>query len=120
MFIHQDITNQKRKILNISKNGNYYWVETTIMPFKDHNGKIEKYVAIRFDISKQKESEALKRQTEALLAAQRDLEESNTELEAQTQKLQASEEELRVQQEELMQIKMAGEVLLIQLLIHST
>ena len=73
------------------------------MPFKDHAGKIEKYVAIRFDISKQKESEALKRQTEALLAAQRDLEESNTELEAQSQKLQASEEELRVQQEELMQ-----------------
>lgn len=91
------------EILNISKNGNYYWVETTIMPFKDQTGKIEKYVAIRFDISKQKESEALKRQTEALLAAQRDLEESNTELEAQTQKLQASEEELRVQQEELMQ-----------------
>ena len=91
------------EILNVSKNGNYYWVETTIMPFKDHSGKIEKYVAIRFDISKQKESEALKRQTEALMAAQRELEESNTELEAQTQKLQASEEELRVQQEELMQ-----------------
>jgi len=91
------------EIINISKNGNYYWVETTIMPFKDQTGKIEKYVAIRFDISKQKESEALKRQTEALLAAQRDLEESNTELEAQSQKLQASEEELRVQQEELMQ-----------------
>lgn len=91
------------EILNVSKNGKYYWVETTIMPFKDQSGKIEKYVAIRFDISKQKESEALKRQTEALLAAQRDLEESNTELEAQSQKLQASEEELRVQQEELMQ-----------------
>jgi PAS domain S-box-containing protein len=91
------------EILNISKNGNYYWVDTTIMPFKDHTGKIEKYVAIRFDITKQKESEALKRQTDALIAAQKDLEETNTELEAQTQKLQASEEELRVQQEELMQ-----------------
>jgi PAS domain S-box-containing protein len=91
------------EILNVSKTGKYYWVESTIMPFKDHTGKIEKFVAVRFDITKQKESEALKRQTEALLAAQRDLEESNTELEAQTQKLQASEEELRVQQEELMQ-----------------
>lgn len=91
------------EILNLSKTGKYYWVESTIMPFKDHTGKIEKYVAVRFDITKQKESEALKRQTEALLEAQRDLEESNTELEAQTQKLQASEEELRVQQEELMQ-----------------
>jgi PAS domain S-box-containing protein len=91
------------EILNVSKTGKYYWVETTIMPFKNNAGKVEKYVAIRFDITKQKESEALKKQTELLLASQRELEESNTELEAQTQKLQASEEELRVQQEELMQ-----------------
>ena len=91
------------EILNKSKNGNYYWVETSIMPFKDKDGKIEKYVAVRFDITKQKESEALKRQTELLMASQRDLESANTELEAQAQKLQASEEELRVQQEELMQ-----------------
>ncbi len=91
------------EILNVSKTGNYYWVETTIMPFKNKDGKIEKYVAIRFDITKQKESEALKKQTELLLASQRELEESNTELEAQTQKLQASDEELRVQQEELLQ-----------------
>ncbi len=91
------------EILNVSKTGKYYWVETTIMPFKNKEGKIEKYVALRFDITKQKESEALKKQTELLLASQRELEESNTELEAQTQKLQASDEELRVQQEELMQ-----------------
>lgn len=91
------------EILNVSKTGKYYWVETTIMPFKNKDDKIEKYVAIRFDITKQKESEALKKQTELLLASQRQLEESNTELEAQTQKLQASDEELRVQQEELMQ-----------------
>jgi PAS domain S-box-containing protein len=91
------------EILNVSKTGKYYWVETTIMPFKNKDGKIEKYVAIRFDITKQKESEALKKQTELLLASQRELEGSNTELEAQTQKLQASDEELRVQQEELMQ-----------------
>ncbi len=91
------------EILNVSKTGKYYWVETTIMPFKNKDGKIEKYVAIRFDITKQKESEALKKQTELLLSSQRELEGSNTELEAQTQKLQASDEELRVQQEELMQ-----------------
>ncbi|MFN4812555.1 MAG: PAS domain-containing protein, partial [Bacteroidota bacterium] len=70
------------EILNVSKTGKYYWVETTIMPFKNNSGKIEKYVAIRFDITKQKESEALKKQTELLLASQRELEESNTELEA--------------------------------------
>lgn len=91
------------EILNISKTGKYYWVETTIMPFKNKDGKIEKFVALRFDITKQKESDALKKQTELLLASQSELEESNTELEAQTQKLQASDEELRVQQEELLQ-----------------
>ena len=91
------------EILNVSKTGKYYWVETTIMAFKNKDGKTEKYVAISFDITKQKESEALKKQTELLLASQRELEESNTELEAQSQKLQASDEELRVQQEELMQ-----------------
>ncbi|MFN5182125.1 MAG: response regulator [Bacteroidota bacterium] len=91
------------EILNKSKTGKFYWVETTILPFKDKNGVIEKYVAVRFDITKQKESEALQRQTELLMATQRDLETANTELEAQAQKLQASEEELRVQQEELMQ-----------------
>ena len=94
------------EILNVSKTGKLYWVETTIMPFKNKEGKIEKYVAIRFDITKQKESEALKRQTELLLASQKELEEANAEMEAQTQKLQASDEELRVQQEELMQSNM--------------
>jgi PAS domain S-box-containing protein len=53
------------EILNISKNGKYYWVETTIMPFKNKDGKIEKYVALRFDITKQKESEELKKQLES-------------------------------------------------------
>ena len=91
------------EILNKSKDGSYYWVDSTITPFKNKDGVIEKFVAIRFDITKQKESEALKKQTEALLLTQKDLEEANTELEAQSQKLQASEEELRVQQEELMQ-----------------
>lgn len=91
------------EILNKRKDGTYYWVDSTITPFRNKAGEIEKFVAIRFDITNQKESEALKKQTEALLQTQKELEEANTELEAQSQKLQASEEELRVQQEELMQ-----------------
>ena len=45
----------KGEIKNKAKNGNFYWVDTTIVPFYDVNGAIEKYVSVRFDITKQKE-----------------------------------------------------------------
>ncbi|MGE0567228.1 MAG: response regulator [Bacteroidia bacterium] len=94
----------KGVICNIAKDGTYYWVDTTITPFKDIYGKIEKYVAIRFDITKQVElQESLKAQAEELKVQQEELMEVNSALEEQGQKLQASEEELKVQQEELLQ-----------------
>lgn len=94
----------KGEIMNKKKGGGFYWVDTTIVPFKDVNGIIYKYVGIRFDITKQKEQqELLKSQTEELKAQQEELEEANSGLEEQAQKLKASEEELKVQQEELMQ-----------------
>ncbi len=45
------------EIKNKSKDGTYYWVSATIVPFKDSYGKITKYVAIRTDITDLKEIE---------------------------------------------------------------
>lgn len=49
-------------VCNRRKDGRLYWVESTIVPFCDDRGEIYKYVSVRTDITRQK-------QTEQLLAA---------------------------------------------------
>lgn len=44
-------------IRNKAKDGSYYWVATTITPFKDAHGLPNMFVSIRFDISRQKNLE---------------------------------------------------------------
>jgi PAS domain S-box-containing protein len=45
-------------VCNRNKNGTLYWVDTTVAPFLDSAGKVEKYISIRIDVSAAKEQEA--------------------------------------------------------------
>lgn len=42
------------EICNCDKQGSLYWVDTTIVPKRNHFGKIDGYVSIRYDITERK------------------------------------------------------------------
>ncbi|MES2478303.1 MAG: PAS domain-containing protein [Bacteroidota bacterium] len=52
---------------NKAKDGSLYWVDTSIVPFLNENGKVYQYLSINHDITKRKEADDKIKESEQLL-----------------------------------------------------
>ncbi|MFT7197895.1 MAG: PAS domain S-box-containing protein, partial [Marinoscillum sp.] len=99
----------KGDIKNKAKDGNFYWVSTTIAPLKDAKGDINNFIAIRTDITDNKSVQAelvaqnirLFETQKAELEAKKEYQKLNEELIATNEALTKANALLKKREEEL-------------------
>jgi PAS domain S-box-containing protein len=92
------------EIRNRAKDGTHYWVNTTIVPFMGSDGKPERYVAVRYEITERKlAEEQLKLQARKLEISNRELEDFASvaahDLQEPLRKIQAFSDRLKAKAE---------------------
>ncbi|MDZ4204296.1 MAG: PAS domain S-box protein, partial [Bacteroidales bacterium] len=91
----------KGELKNKAKDGNFYWMDTTIVPFLNEEGKPYQYLAIRTDITDRKEAEEnLIQRTAQLGTANKELAFQNKEKEKRAAELIIANKGLAFQNDE--------------------
>ena len=65
------------EICNRARDGSLYWVDSVISPFVDAEGRVQKYISIRTDITAAKQAEGARLEAERLEAENRQILEAN-------------------------------------------